>query len=373
LSRWTSGSFFEIITLMRINTRKIKAFTYKHRLIIAVVAFVVIAGAATGYFLYGALKDKRVDTSVPVTKQEEKSETPVKAPLTGLATDEEKAKRRPLGVVIENSPEARPQSGLLEADVVYETVAEGGITRMLAIYQSKDSSEMGPVRSARFYFIDWLSELSAVFVHVGGNIMALDEIAAKKIPDINQFYWSGYFWRDSARYAPHNVYTTTAKLYAAIKKAGYDKSFELRKLNFKEEPALEQRGVAQNISIPFSTPLFTVGYAYDRTNNDYVRSLAGVLHKDKRTGQAIRAKNIIVQFESITNIKSRDGVTTGKIGTIGTGKAIIFQDGKATVGSWKKDSRNSQTVISDSTGVEIKLNPGQTWFEVVPLTAKVTY
>ena len=357
---------------MRFNYRKTKAFIYRHRFIIAITVWALVLAIAILVYFWGTLKTNLVD-SLPLIPKKEEVETRVEAPLTGLMVDSSFANRRALAVVVENSPDARPQSGLNDADIVYETVAEGGITRMLAVYQSKDSNEIGPVRSARFYFIDWLSEIGAVFVHIGGNIMALDEIKAKAIPDINQFFYGSYFWRDPARYAPHNVYTTTKKIYSAISKAGYDKNYEVKKLTFKKEAALEERTVSQTIKIPFSSYSFLVSYLYDRNNNDYVRSIAGVVHKDKKTGLAIRPKNVVVQFESITNIKSRDGVTTGKIATIGTGRAIVFQDGKAIPATWNKASRSAQTRLIDSNGQEIALNPGQTWFEIVPLTAKVTY
>lgn len=354
------------------SSRKIKSFVSRHRVAIIITAAAVLLSLSV--VLLDVFYLSKSDYKLPGLSIKEKEEVePVYAPLTGLAVDGSLAERRPLAVVVENSTDSRPQSGLAKADVIYETVAEGGITRMLAIYQSQDTNEIGPVRSARFYFIDWLSELSAVFVHVGGNISALDEINAKKIPDINQFYQSAYFWRDKTRYAPHNVYTTTAKLYDAVKNRNYQE-FTAKKLIFKTEaPLAERPSVTNNIVIRFSTPQYTVSYIYDRVKNDYARYLAGQPHKDRITGLGLRAKNIVVQYESMTNIKSRDGVQTVKIGSIGKGKAIVFLDGKAIPATWEKTSRTTQTKYLDSTGQEIKLNPGQTWYEIVPLTGQVTY
>jgi hypothetical protein len=305
--------------------------------------------------------------------KEKPKETKIQAPFTGLMVDPSVVSRKPLAVVIENSPDARPQSGYPQADLVYETLAEGGITRTLAIFQSQGSSEIGPVRSARFYFIDWLTELNAVFVHIGGNADALDEIISKKIPDINQFYYGNYFWRSASRYAPHNVYTTTDKIYDALKVAKISPITELAPLSFKKEAAVAERPATQAITINFSTPLFVASYNYDQKANNYLRSVGGVPHKDKVTGNQLRVKNIVVQYETISPGISRAGEQKMDIVTTGRGRALVFQDGKAINATWEKTSRNSRTKYLDSFGKEVQFNPGQTWFEVVPQNAAVTY
>lgn len=359
---------------MKINFRKIKGFIQRHRavLIIIVFAFVVAIGLlAYNFFLLG-----RTNTPAPKVKVKAKTipkETRVPAPYTGLLVDPAVVKRTPLAVVIENHPDARPQSGYPKADLIFETIAEGGITRTLAIFQSQDSNEIGPVRSARAYFIDWLSEFNSVFVHVGGNIDALDEIANKKLPDINQFYYGSFFWRSSDRYAPHNVYTTSEKLYSALGKAGISKITDLNSLNFKKDAVEKDRPPLQNISINFSTPQFVAGYTYDPKINEYYRAVGGIAQTDKATGEIIKTKNIVVQYESMTNMVTRYGEQGVKIGTIGSGQAIVFQDGKAIPGTWEKTTRAGRTKLINQTGQEILLNPGQTWFEIVPLTATVTY
>jgi hypothetical protein len=355
-----------------INIRKIKSFVRRHRVSLGLisVAFMVAIGLiAYNYYLLGNIHFK----APKLVLKEKPKETRVTAPYTGLLVSADMAKRKPLAVVIENHPDARPQSGYPKADLVYETLAEGGITRTLAIFQSQEAGEIGPVRSARYYFIDWLTELGAVFVHVGGNIDALDDIAAKKIPDINQFYFGGYFWRSTDRYSPHNVYTTTAKLCAALNRAGIPTTAELVPLKFKKDLAAKDRPSAQNVTVEFSGPLFTATYAYDPKTNIYLRSISGLPHKDKVTGEQIHPKNIVVQYESMTPGITRLGQQKMNIATISRGKAIVFQDGKAISAFWEKTGRNDRTKLTNGLGQEIQFNPGQTWFEIVPQTAAVKY
>ncbi len=297
----------------------------------------------------------------------------VPAPLTGLPVDHEKANRRALAVVIENHPDARPQSGFPSADIVYETLAEGGITRTLAIYSSQDCNEIGPVRSARVYFIDWLKEWDGIFVHVGGNIDALDRIYSEKIADLNQFYWGNYFWRSTARYAPHNVYTTTEKLYSAATKAGYSTTGITNGYKFKNDEAIANRPASQSVGINFSTSLFKVDYEYNQGENNYLRSVGGVKHLDSVTGRQLTAKNIVVMYQTVGYGVTRIGEQKVNIGTVGSGKAVVFLDGKAISATWSKASSLADTRIIDSNGIEVVFNTGQTWFEVVPAGAVVTY
>jgi hypothetical protein len=297
----------------------------------------------------------------------------VTAPLTGLPVDESLVNRRPLAVVIENSPDARPQSGYNDADVVYETLAEGGITRTLAIFQSQNSKEIGPVRSARPYFVDWLSELNAIFSHVGGDSNALTMINQFGISDLNQFFFGGYYWRSSARPAPHNVYTTTDRLYAAAKSAKYALTQDIKWYGFKKDAEEKDRPASQKVTVNFSGPLFQVVYNYDQKTNGYLRSVAGVPAKDKNTGIQIQPKNVIVQFEQMKPGTSTAGEQMVVMTDIGSGNALVFQDGKAIKARWSKTSRTSLTKITDESGNDIQLNPGQTWIEVVPVGQNVSY
>jgi len=316
--------------------------------------------------------DRNITFQAPALKLNPPKETRVEAPLTGELVDPAVADKRVLAVVIENHPDARPQSGYNDADIVYETLAEGGITRTLALFQSKESKEIGPVRSARDYFIEWLSGFNGIFAHVGGSSTAIATINSAKIPDLNQFYNGSYYWRSNDRYAPHNVYTTTEKLYAAAKARGIATTGAPKAFLFKDDNLEKDRPAEQNIAVYFSGPLFQVTYKYDPKTNLYARAIAGVAAKDKNTGVQVSPKNVIVEYTSITPYVNAAGEQAVRIGTT-SGKGVLFQDGKATEITWTKASRSDRTVYKDASGFEIKLNRGQTWIETVPQDMKASY
>jgi hypothetical protein len=353
---------------VKFSWRKIKGFLFKYRISIAIIFVALVAAVGTTCYLLG----RNIIYKAPALTLTKPKETRVEAPLTGELVDPALAARRVLAVVIENSPDARPQSGYNEADVVYETLAEGGITRTLALFQSKDSKEIGPVRSARDYFIEWLSEFNGIFAHVGGSSTALATISQAKIPDLNQFYNGSYYWRSSDRYAPHNVYTTTEKLYAAAKANGLAVTGAPVPFSFKSDTAEKDRSVAQTITVNFSGSLFQVVYKYNPKTNTYARSVAGVPAKDKNTGVQVAPHNVFVLYTSIVPYVNAAGEKAVRINTTG-GKGDLFQDGKATQITWSKASRSARTVYKDFNGKEIQLNRGQTWIEVVPQEMTATY
>lgn len=310
--------------------------------------------------------------------------------------------RRPLAVMIENHLEARPQSGLSDADIVYEAVAEGGITRFMAIFYCQSAayeSILGPVRSARTYFLDWASEYNfPLYTHVGGaNTPGL----ANALGQIGDYGWSaandlnqfsiGYptFWRDYERLGrtvatEHTMYTTTEKIWAVGNNRGYTNlnpdnkewSVGFTPWKFtKEEADATQRGTAQSINYnAWEDPNYAVSWQYDKTNNLYQRSNAGQAHLDLNVNQQLTVKNLIVQFA--VEKRANDGYP-GNLhllyGTIGKGKALIFKDGQAIVGTWTKAKRLSRTIFSDDKGKEIQLNPGKIWISVLPVESKVAY
>lgn len=353
---------------MKFSWRKIKGFTFQYRISIAIIFVALIAAGGATWYLLG----RNIAYKAPALFLTQPKETRVEAPLTGELIDPSIAGRRALAVVIENAPEARPQSGYNDADIVYEALAEGGITRTLAIFQSKDAKEIGPVRSARDYFIEWLSEYSGIFAHVGGSAVALGVISRDNIPDINQFYNGSYFWRSNDRYAPHNVYTTTEKLYAAATANKMVTTGAPKPLIFKKEVDEVDRPATQTVTVNFSGPLFQVIYKYDPKTNSYARSVAGEAARDKNTGVQIAPRNVIVEYTSVVPYINEEGAQGVHIGTT-SGKGVFFQDGIATEMTWTKTSRATRTVYKDLQSKEIQFNRGQTWVEVVPADMLATY
>ncbi len=274
------------------------------------------------------------------------------------------AGKRPIAVMVENYPDARPQSGLADADIVYETLAEGGITRFLAFYQTRGVPNIGPVRSARTYFADIANEWNAVYAHVGGNSDVLANIRAgdyKNISDADQFFNGDYFHRVSQRPAPHNMYTSTSKLDELAEARGFGMEAAYQPWLFKDDAPMATP--TDSIEINFSFPDYAVNYRYDASRNAYVRWMAGKPHTDLDTGKQIIAKTVLVQLVKIYPVQSDTPLSIGMDLASG-GKGYVFEDGKVTVGAWKKIG--GRTRFYNANGAEISFNRGQIWVELVP-------
>lgn len=327
--------------------------------IVAVLVLVVAAGVSA--LLFYKKPTPLADSSL---KAPAKVTPPIKyySPLTGKEVADEASTKQPVtAIMIENSPDARPQSGLKDAGVVFEAIAEGGITRFLSLYQQEKPGLIGPVRSLRPYYVDWLAPFQPSVAHVGGSKFALDEIRSGKYRDIDQFFNAGTYWRATDRYAPHNVYTNFERIDALNKAKGYTEStvagFD------RKDPAPSQAPTATQISVSISGPLYNSTYQYDSASNAYLRSQAGAPHTDREAGQ-IAPTTVIAMFVSMSRVME-DGYRE-QIGSIGEGRAVIFQDGTATEATWRKSSKTSQISFSDTNGAPVKLNRGQTWISAVP-------
>lgn len=375
-------------------------------IIIAVVLFVVSGGIS--YFVFSKSSGPVIPT-VPPTKLASGSvsfDTSLPrtqaCPLNGVKYSVQQQQwwqsHEPLGVMIENSVPARPQSGLSYADVVYEANAEGGITRFMAIYYCQDAPEVGPVRSARTYFVDMLSQYGKypLYAHVGG---ANADGAADALGQIDAYGWTGYsdlnqfsigfptYWRDYTRQGhdvatEHTMYSTTSKLWDFAKtgrgvtnmtKAGaWDTNYT--PYAFKDEAPLSQRPVSQTVHIDFSADSeYSVDWMYNPTTNVYMRNNGGAPHIDRDTNKQLSTKNIVLLFMAQSN--AQDGYMGNEhllYQDTGSGKALIFLDGKETKGIWKKASRTAELFIYDASGNPVTFDRGQLWFSILPLDATVS-
>lgn len=325
-------------------------------------------------------------------------------PLNGLFYSKSQKslweKRRPLGIMVENHTEARPQSGLSLADIVYEVVAEGGITRFLAIYYCQDADYVGPVRSARIYFMKLLQEYGEfpLYAHVGGANTpgpadALGEIRDLgwiNYNDLNQFsvpfpnYWRDYE-RLPNRATEHTVYTSTKKLwqYAATKRGltnvdedGNEWNKNFIPWQFKDDEKNNNRGLLTNITFTFwdnNASDYSVKWQYDKVINSFKRFNGGAPHLDKNTGRQIEAKNIVIVFAD--ELPANDGYEGGHLlyDIVGKGKGVVFQDGKAIDVNWEKDKETERMTFRDKNGEEISFVRGQIWIEILPTGNKVNY
>jgi hypothetical protein len=280
--------------------------------------------------------------------------------LTGEKVSSEQASRPILAIVLENSPPARPQTGLSDAGIVFETVTEGGITRYLAFYQENMPDAVGPVRSLRPYFVDWTMGFDAAVAHVGGSPQALDMAKSLGTKDLNQFKYPDPYYRDSSRQAPHNMYAHTQQLRDLQKKLGYGKS------NFDGYPRKNDRPSADpsaaDIVINYSSADYKAEFRYQPSTNSYIRYLAGSQHVDAATGQPITVKNVVVLKMS-----------GNQVNAVGDGDAEVFYDGQVVHARWHKSGHNGLLQIQDNAGRAISLNRGSTWFAVLPAGHSLTF
>jgi len=340
----------------------------KKWVIIIIVAVVAIIGILS-YVIFGLNLNK--DTKATPGTISNSQQALTRRALDGVYVPHDQANHHPVAVMIENLVSSRPPSGLSKANLVYEALAEGGITRFMALYSGEMVTipEIGPVRSARSYYLDWALEFGALYVHVGGSPQSFTDIKKYDVFDLNQFYNAQYFWRDSERPAPHNLYTSGELLAYALRDNEAAETGDYTSWQFKDEAKLSERPAGEkNIIIDFSSFNYKVEYKYDREKNDYLRYQAGEIHKDKDESE-IRAKNVVVQKVKTYLIdQERLGMET-----MAEGEALIFRDGQVIEGRWEKKSREERTFFYDQGGDEIEFNAGVTWIEIVPTDRDIVY
>lgn len=358
--------------------KRIKRFfaNPKKRLIFIISAVAVIILALIGLGLYFLRHENKNETPSNNDSATEEVAPPVLYPavLDGIMTDQASATRHPLGIMVENHPDARPQSGLDKASIVYEAIAEGGITRFLALYGTYEAEKVGPVRSARTYYVDWAEGYSAYLAHVGGNIDALDKIAAEHVLDLDQFRYSSPYWREKNGNvsSEHTMFTSTTKLRGQATSNKYETANNFSVYKFKDDPAEIDRPESQKVSVNFSTSTYNVVFQYDKATNSYKRFMAGTAHNDRVTGNQLNPKNIVAMTVARKATVTRINEAGYTMTTVGSGAAKFYIDGKETVGTWKKESKDAREIFYDATGAEIVFDRGQLWISVIPPDGSVT-
>ncbi len=359
----------------------------KKLFIISAVAVVLIAGGTTF-----ALTRSRPEPAKPVATKAKAvvapAPKPIVSPLTGMVVTAAQRDLPVTGVMIENSPDARPQSGLKEAGVVYEAIAEAGITRFLALYQEAQPGNVGPIRSSRPYYLDWAMAFDASYAHVGGSPDAIQRIKDIQVKDLDQFYNPVAYHRITTRYAPHNVYTGIAQLVDLEKSKGYDKSTFTSFARKTEQPYKapapapapdphgppkiidDARTAANSINFAISGDYYSAHYDYDAPSNSYKRSEGGAPHLDAESNTQLTPK-VVISLVMPYSLMA-DGYHS-QYTTIGSGKMFVFQDGTVQTGTWTKGEPKSQFEFKDDAGKVLPLNPGQTWISIVSDAGKVTY
>jgi hypothetical protein len=265
-------------------------------------------------------------------------------------------------VMVENSYEAWPLSGLDQAFLVIEAPVEGNIPRFVTFFEEgEDVKKIGPVRSARPYYLDWADEFAALYAHVGGSPEALDLISTNKTTkDLNEFSQGEYFWRDNvARFAPHNAYTSTDLLTDALTEVGRSTREYTSWLFAEATPSGEE--ISPTIDWE-SGSTYDVTWRYDKATNTYQR-LQGTSPVKTSAGTSILANNVVVLETDITVV---DALGRRHARTTGEGKAMLYNNGTKVVATWKKPTRTDRLRFYDATGNEVTFVPGKTWIEVIP-------
>lgn len=328
----------------------------------------VVVGAG-GFFAYNEFLANKENVAPNIVagetgKKEPKAELKP-APITGRDVAPEIASRPVTAVMIENSTVARPQAGLLDADMIVEAVAEGGITRFVALFQEGQPAHIGPIRSARPYYVEIAKTFDAAYVHAGGSDDALGLITSLGVKDMSAFENNGTYERVDYRDAPHDLYSSMQKLDERRTALGFTTSTFTP---WKHKNDTAQTASAGNIDFSISGPQFNASYLYEPTSNSYLRLTAGQIHTDEKSGKQLNPKVVIALITS----KGQDGqYSTYRL--TGNGSMVVFQDGIVSTGTWSKESASTNFVFKDKNGLEFVFNKGQKWFTLLDSEGDVTY
>uniref|UniRef100_A0A7C4TLH7 DUF3048 domain-containing protein n=1 Tax=candidate division WWE3 bacterium TaxID=2053526 RepID=A0A7C4TLH7_UNCKA len=338
---------------------------------------VLIAGSIV-YGVYLLINKVESNFVSPISKLVGDKVETFQNPLTGEQVPLEKAASwrdvRPLAVMVNNYVDARPQSGLIYADLVYEIVAEGGITRLLPFYLSNIPEKIGPVRSTREYYLVLVKELGdAMLMHIGWSPQALEAIESWPVRSLGR--GGGSFWRDNPRNVAieHTAYVNGKDLLETGLGLGWAGTREFEVWQYKDDKKGYENGKSANkVVIDFwYKGDYTAAFEYDPGTNSYIRFVGYdesdnlIPHKDQETQDQIKVKNLIVQFVPEVPILGDDkNRLTYEL--VGAGKGYVFLDGKVIDVTWSKESRDERTMFYDTEGKEITFNRGKTWISVVP-------
>jgi hypothetical protein len=302
---------------------------------------------------------------------------PTIADLTGEKVDPSLAHRLPIAVTIDDNRVARPQSGFNAASVVYQAPADGGETRYMMVFQEHDSPQVGPVRSARFYFVQWASEVGAALAHYGGDAKSRFFIRLWENTRITNVDALGKgakaFHRVANRTKPHNGYTSTAAVRAMAAKLGGPISVPAGLVGrlFADPAPSSSLPASQHIVVPYRTG--RIDYRFDPATDLYRRYTDGKLQIDPADHLMVTTRNVVVMFmKYTTDTKIEPGHSRPVIGDIGSGRAIVFEEGRHIEGTWSKAKDASPTLLFDAAGQQIPLITGRTFFQIVPLDTRIS-
>lgn len=386
----------------------------KKTLLFVLLAIFILVGGLTAYL---ALFKKDTfqnpiaqEVNNQVKKLGQQSGQMFENPINGMKFSDQEAAvfkdRKPIAVMVNNYVEARPSSGLSQADIVFEVVAEGGITRLMPIFYSRIPATVGSVRSVRYYFAQLAASYNPHFIHWGAAhvppcqkagtciaetnpaVDAYDQIVKLGLPNLDGGNYSCdqdtcAFGRDPKKVGKmpleHTAFTRLPLIYDLAKKIrpeeSWQKNVPFTPWKFKDEAPVSDRGtVGVTPSITYNywdLPGFAVKWDYLKDTNEYARTQGGVKQVDFENNQELRAKVVIIRFTNERLVNDKKHHLYHDI--VGTGKALIFQDGKVITATWKRTNPDTMDVYSDDKGNEVSFNRGQIWVQLVPADKTVTY
>lgn len=358
----------------RFSKTRSKEATYLYILAAIVGACTIILGV---YFLWSRLHSKGLVPSLPnsISPPESEEVSAIYPPcvftrsLDGVCVEtKEEEHSQLIGVMIENAVDARPLTGLAAASVVYEAPVEANIPRFLALYPiSANVKKVGPVRSARPYFVSFIEEYpKSLYAHVGGSPAALDEIThSDRLIDVNEMTKGWYFWRSDERRAPHNTYISSALWQKAAE--AYEPDIVIGPWTFaRREPC--HTGCTATVTIDVAGTVYDVSWMYNTSTGQYERFQGHDRHRDE-DGTPIHAGTVIVARMNVATI---DAVGRKEVSVVGEGKTDVYAFGEVVSGKWQKKTVNDPTRWVTADGAPIALAPGPIWIEILPPEVTVT-
>lgn len=337
------------------------------RSILYFIVFASVAAFAFGYFhLWDKISDYFYEHDIGI------GNVFIEKPKVKII--DENSNSRVIAVSINNNHNAWPHAGLQDAFLGYELIAEGGITRLLAFYKDKNTNKIGSVRSARHYFLDYVLENDAIFVHYGFSPQAKEDIELLNINNINGLYTSSAFYRDKTlnRAIEHTAFTTMEKINKTIKSKGYRTTSNVKLLKYSPVKVKldsdETKISAKNISIKYSS-YQTTSYEYDNDKMVYKMIMSNEPHVDLVTGEQYTVRNIITY--QVKNVSLNDKKGRQNLENIGSGEGYYITNGEAIKIKWEKKSRAQKTKYMRMDGQELVLNDGNTWIHIQPLNQEL--
>ena len=337
------------------SKRKRKNKKKKDRVLITSIMILLLC--IIGIIGYLFIQNKEI----PIVKKHKKKLTIV----------DEDSNKRPIAVMIDNNVGNNSHAGLQDSYINYEIIVEGGLTRIMAIFKDKDVDLIGPVRSSRHYFLDYALESDAIYTHYGWSEFAKTDISSLGVNNINGLYDENAFWRDKQLKSPHNVFTNTDILYKYAKD-NKDYSIETddwKLLNYSTKNISiadkeENDNTANNVVIKYSN-YQTTSYSYDSENKYYLRYMNDEAHIDKISKEQLHYKNIII--EKVRN-STLDSYGRQDLDTTGSGEGYYITNGYVKEITWTKNSRSGKTTYTYEDGKEVKINDGNTFIQIIPVT-----